>query len=217
MSIAGYIDHSLLKNNIQAHEIDQLCQEAKQYCFASICIPPYYVKAARKILGLAIPIATVIGFPMGYSVFKSKLIEMQVALKDGARELDMVMNMAAFKNKDLTYLEKEIKTLSGFTTKNNLVLKVIIETGLLTEEEIIACCNFYQHFPIQYLKTSTGFSGQGATIGEVKLIRQHLSPSIGIKASGGIKTYAFAKELIEAGASRLGCSASVAIVNESLK
>ena len=129
----------------------------------------------------------------------------------------MVMNMAAFKNNDQPYLKKEIKALSEFTAKNNLVLKVIIETGLLTEKEIIACCNFYQHFPIQYLKTSTGFSEKGATLEEVKLIRQHLSPTIGIKASGGIKTYAFAKELIEAGASRLGSSSSVAIVNESLK
>ncbi len=217
MSIAGYIDHSLLKNNIQDHEIEKLCGEAIQYRFASVCIPPYFVKAARKILAPDIPVATVIGFPLGYSVFPSKLKEMELAYDDGATEMDTVMNIAAFKNNDHSYLKKEMQALSDFTSKNHLVLKVILETSILTENEIIACCHFYQHFPIQYLKTSTGFAEKGASVGAVKLIRQHIAPSIQIKASGGIKTYSFAVQLIEAGASRLGCSASVDIVNESLK
>ncbi|HEV7622416.1 MAG TPA: deoxyribose-phosphate aldolase [Flavisolibacter sp.] len=216
MSIAGFIDHTILKNTTSAIDIERLCTEAKQYRFASVCLPPYYVSDAKQILGQAIAITTVIGFPFGYSTFQSKVKETEIALADGANEIDMVMNLSAFKNNDIAYLEQEVDAISNVTREKNAVLKVIIESGILTEEEIIKCCHLYKHFPVDFLKTSTGYADKGASIEAVQIMRKNLPENIKIKASGGIKTYKFASDLIKAGASRLGCSASVAIVNEEI-
>jgi deoxyribose-phosphate aldolase len=213
MNLAPFIDHTVLKNTTTTGDVSLLCSEAVQYHFAAVCVPPYFVLDAKKAVeGAAVKVATVIGFPFGYHHYKTKLQEAQSAINDGAEELDMVMNIAAFKSNDTAYVEAEIEAVSELTFKNKIGLKVIIESGVLTNEEIIKCSELYSHFPIQFLKTSTGFAEKNATVEVVQLMRKHLPAHIQIKASGGIRTYAFAKELIDAGATRLGCSASVPII-----
>jgi deoxyribose-phosphate aldolase len=214
MNLAPFIDHTVLKNTTTASDISALCHEAVQYGFAAVCIPPYFVQDAKKaVAGTTVKVATVIGFPFGYHHYKAKLHEAELAVTDGADELDMVMNIAAFKSNDTAYVEAEIEAISNLSCLTKTILKVIIESGSLTDEEIVRCCDIYSHFPIQFLKTSTGFAEKSASVHAVQLMRKHLPVHIHIKASGGIKTYAFAKELIEAGATRLGCSASVPIIN----
>jgi deoxyribose-phosphate aldolase len=213
MNIAPFIDHTILKSSATNEQVDKLCKEALQYEFAAVCIPPIYVqRAVKKLKGSAVNVATVIGFPFGYSIVESKLVEATQAVADGATELDMVMNIAAFKNNDWSLLKKEISGLKKITKKNSLKLKVIIESGILTQQEIITCCDFYKEYEVDYLKTSTGYAEKGARIEDVQLMRHHLPSHIKIKASGGIKTYDFAMKLIYAGAERLGCSASIEIV-----
>ncbi|MGI8599213.1 MAG: deoxyribose-phosphate aldolase [Chitinophagaceae bacterium] len=216
MVIAGFIDHTLLKPDARLAEIENLCHEAMNYQFAAVCVPPYYVKDASLILkNQNVKLATVIGFPFGYSHYKAKLAEAREALEEGAQELDIVMNMAAFKNNDLAYMENEIQELCLLKQYHNFKIKVIIESGVLNDEEIIKCCEIYKHFPVDFIKTSTGYAAKGATVEAVQLIRQNIPSTIKIKASGGIKTFDFACDLIKAGADRLGCSAGVAIVKGS--
>lgn len=213
MSLAQFIDHTILKPTTTLADIEKICEEAAQYGFAAVCVPPYYVKDAKTILqSTPVKVATVIGFPFGYSHFTAKLAEARQAILDGADELDMVMNLAAFKSNDMAYLESEIGEMTNLTSQHEVTLKVIVESGILSEEEIIKCCDLYKHYKIGYMKTSTGYAERGATLEAVQLMRMHLPPSIQIKASGGVKTYEFAQQLIDAGATRLGCSASVAIV-----
>lgn len=213
MSIAHFIDHTVLKPSTTLADIEKVCEEALEYGFAAVCIPPYYVKDASQILSSdKVRLATVIGFPFGYSHTKTKLTEVKKAINDGANEIDMVMNIAAFKSNDIAYLEDEIRKITGAVMENFAVSKVIIESGILSDEEIIKCCELYSHFHIDFLKTSTGYAEKGASIEAVKLMRKHLPGRIQIKASGGIKTYEFAEQLIDAGATRLGCSAGVSII-----
>lgn len=213
MAVASFIDHTILKPSTTLADIEKLCSEAVAYGFAAVCVPPYFVtEAARLVQNSNVKLATVIGFPFGYQHYSSKVAEVKQAIKDKANEVDVVMNIAAFKNGDVAVLEEEIRAVTTIA-KNNVVLKVIIETGLLSDEEIIRCCNFYKEFPIDYLKTSTGYAEKGASIKAVQLMRDHLPSHISIKASGGIKSFEFAQALLQAGATRLGCSASVAICN----
>ena len=213
MSIAHFIDHTILKPTTTLADIEKVCDEARQYRFAAVCVPPYYVSDAKEILRSSpVKLATVIGFPFGYNDYKAKAAEIKQAIADGADELDVVINLAAFKSNDMAYLESEVKKLSAITQENFKVLKLIIESGILSREEIIKCCELYQHFPVDFLKTSTGYAETGATLEAVQTMRKHLPRHIQIKASGGIKSFAFARQLIDAGATRLGCSASVAIV-----
>lgn len=213
MQLAPFIDHTTLKNVTTIGEIDRICSEAIEFGFAAVCVPPYFVQDAKKLTeGTAVKVATVVGFPFGYHHYKTKTEEARLALEEGADELDMVMNLAAFRSNDLAYVETEAEKISALTQRADKTLKVIIESGVLSTEEIIKCCNLYRHFPVQFLKTSTGYADKGASVEAVQLMRQHLPHTIQIKASGGIKTAAFARELVEAGATRLGCSASVAIV-----
>ena len=214
MSIARFIDHTILRSTTGLADIEKLCEEAMEHGFAAVCIPPYFVKDAAQILDNAsTKLATVIGFPFGYSHYSAKLEEVRMALEEGAQELDVVMNIAAFKSNDLAYLESEILAITSLPG-NQATIKLIIESGVLSEEEIIRCCELYQHYPIHYLKTSTGYAEKGATVDAVRTMRKHLPPHIQIKASGGIRDYSFARQLIDAGATRLGCSASVGIVRE---
>ncbi len=215
MSIAQLIVHTVLKPTTTRADVDKLCAEAGGYGFATVCVPPYFVTAAKGFLNKFpdVGVATVIGFPFGYSSISAKAAEVEQAIADGADELDMVINLAAVKAADWYYLQKEIETITALTHKAGKTLKLIIESGILTDDEIVKCCQIYQAYPIQFLKTSTGYAEQGATVAAVQLMRQHLPSTIQIKASGGIKTYVFAQELVAAGATRLGCSASVAIVN----
>lgn len=212
MSIASYIDHTILKQTTTTEDVMKVCAEAKEYGFAAVCIPPVYVqKAAQNLSGSPVRIATVIGFPFGYTYTAAKVAEAQKAVTEGANELDMVMNVTALKNKEYKALETEVKSILDVAKASGAALKVIIESGVLTDDEIIRCCEIYRQFDIDFLKTSTGYADKGATIEAVQLLRAHLPSSIQIKASGGIRTYEFAKSLVEAGATRLGCSASVAI------
>jgi deoxyribose-phosphate aldolase len=212
MTIAKYIDHTILKPNTILAEIEKLCVEATEYGFASVCVPPYFIKdAARLISGSQVKVATVIGFPFGYSHYTAKVAEVKQAIEDSAHELDMVINIVALKNKDLDYLEKEINAITQQIAGRSVLLKLIIESGILTDDEIVTCCELYQKYPVQFMKTSTGYADKGATVEAVQLMRQHLPSQIEIKASGGIRNYEFAKSLLDAGATRLGCSASVAI------
>ena len=214
MSVAKYIDHTILKSTTSLEEIKKICHEAKEYSFAAVCIPPYFVPKAFSLLQDSdIKIATVLGFPFGYNHYTAKAAEANQCIENGADELDMVMNIAAFKNKDFDYIKEEVQNILQITQGSNILLKIIIETGLLTNEEIIQCCELYKDYPVDFLKTSTGYAEKGASVEAVALMRQHLPQRIQIKASGGIKTFDFADALIKAGATRLGCSASVAIVN----
>jgi deoxyribose-phosphate aldolase len=215
MSLAQFIDHTILKPMTSAQDIERLCAEAVEHRFKAVCVPPYYVvRAAELLKGGTVEVATVIGFPLGYSTPETKTFEAAEALDNGATELDMVMNLAAFRNRDMASLEKEITAIAALARQNGALVKVIIESGLLSDSEIIACCDFYRNFDVAFLKTSTGFAEKGASVEAVRLMRQHLPAHIQIKASGGIRTYAFAKELIDAGATRLGCSAGIEIVRE---
>lgn len=213
MQINSYIDHTLLKPTALLSDIEKLCEEAIQYNFAAVCVPPNFVKKAKFFLAnSSIKVATVIGFPFGYSAIEAKLAEVLLAIVDGADELDVVVNISAIKNEDWVYLANEINHLMPIIKSNNKVIKIIIETGVLTDDEIIKCCELYGVAGIDYLKTSTGYAEKGATIEAVKLFRLHLPKHVQIKASGGIRDYSFAQLLINAGATRLGCSAGIAIV-----
>lgn len=214
--IAPYIDHTILKPGVTAAEIEKLCKEAIQYGFAAVCIPPCYVKAAATLLkGTGVKTATVAGFPLGYTTTATKLAEIQTALDDGADEIDMVHNISMFKSGNITYLQNEVQACTSLVHSAGKTMKLIIETGLLTDDEIITCCQLYSETGIDFLKTSTGFTETGATIHAVQLMCRHLPAGIAIKASGGIRNLAFAKELVAAGAARIGCSAGVQIVNEN--
>jgi deoxyribose-phosphate aldolase len=214
MKINSYIDHTILKPTTIINEIRQLCDEARDFQFAAVCVPPPLVKNAIKFLdGSGVKAATVIGFPFGYSNVHAKKAEVSQAIKDGADELDMVINLVALRNNAWSYLEAEVAGVLELVRAGKKVLKVIIESGILTETEIIRCCEIYGAAGVDFVKTSTGYAERGASVEAVKLMRSNLPPGIRIKASGGIRNYSFAKELIEAGADRLGCSASVAIVN----
>lgn len=213
MNIAAFIDHTVLKSTTTVSEVDAICREAVDYHFAAVCIPPVYVQyAANKLQATSIKLVTVIGFPFGYTYINAKQEEVKQAIHDGADELDMVINLVAFKNGDYTYLENEVGAVLEIVKKHNTTLKIIIESGILAEQEIMKCCEIYSAFDIDFLKTSTGYAEKGVSIKAVQLMRHHLPSHIQIKASGGIKTFHFAKQLIEAGATRLGCSASVDIV-----
>ena len=213
MKLNSYIDHTILKPTTLISDIEKLCAEAKQYSFAAVCVPPNFVKKVKELLqGSAVKIATVIGFPFGYSAVEAKIAEILLAIVDGVDELDMVINISAIKNNDWLYLANEINHIMPIIRSNGKVVKIIIESGILTDEEIIKCCEIYGLAGIDYLKTSTGYAEKGASVEAVSLFRLHLPAQVQIKASGGIRDYAFAKQLIDAGATRLGCSAGVAIV-----
>jgi len=213
MKLNQYIDHTILKPTTLIADIEKLCAEAKEYGFAAVCVPPNFVKKAKSILeGSTVKVATVIGFPFGYSAVEAKIAEIVLAIVDGADELDVVINISAIKNNDWQYLADEINHIMPIIRSKNKVIKVIIESGVLTDEEIIKCCDIYGLAGIDYLKTSTGYAEKGASVEAVKLFRKHLPEQVQIKASGGIRDYAFAKQLVDAGATRLGCSAGVAIV-----
>ncbi|RQO30727.1 deoxyribose-phosphate aldolase [Taibaiella sp. KBW10] len=218
MNIEAYIDHTILKPSTTIGEVEQLCKEAIQYQFAAVCVPPFYVKAAKQlVLNTDVKVATVIGFPFGYSSTASKVKEAEEALADGADELDMVHNIAALKNGDWDYLSKEVSKILVPTRLNDKVLKVIIESGILTDTEIIRSCELYAKHHVDFVKTSTGYAEKGASLEAVKLMRAHLPEEIRIKASGGIRTYEDAQKYVAAGASRIGASASVHIAKEQLK
>ncbi len=216
MNIAAYIDHTVLKPTTLVADIEKLCSEAIHYQFAAVCVPPLFVKKATALVeGSNVKVATVIGFPFGYSAIEAKVAELVLAIVDGADELDVVINISAIKNNDWQFLANEINAILPIVKSKQKAIKIIIESGILTDEEIIKCCDLYGAAGVDFMKTSTGYAEKGATVEAVQLMRRHLADNIHIKASGGIKTYTFAKQLIDAGADRLGCSSSITIVQEA--
>lgn len=216
MNIAEYIDHTVLKPTTTVKDVEKLCEEAAQYQFAAVCVPPLFVKKAKEFLsGSSTKVATVIGFPFGYSAIEAKVAEVILAIIDGADELDVVINISAIKNNDWQFLANEINAILPIIKNKKKVIKVIIESGILTDEEIIKCCDLYGAAGVDFMKTSTGYAEKGASVEAVKLMRKHLADNVLIKASGGIKNFVFAKQLIEAGANRLGCSSSITIIQEA--
>ena len=214
MPLNKYIDHTILKPTCLVADIEKLCAEAKQYDFAAVCVPPNFVKLAKeKLVGSTVQVATVIGFPFGYSATEAKIAEIILAMVDGADELDVVANIAAIKNGDWSAIADEINHIMPIIRSKNKLVKIIIESGVLTDDEIIKCCDIYGIAGIDYLKTSTGYAEKGASVEAVKLFRKHLPDQVQIKASGGIRDYATAQLMIDAGATRIGCSAGVAIVS----
>lgn len=213
LPINKYIDHTVLKPTCLVADIHKLCDEAKQFEFAAVCVPPNFVKLAKEYTtGSEVKVATVIGFPFGYSATEAKIAEIILAMLDGADELDIVANISAIKNADWAYIADEINHIMPIVRSKGKTVKIIIESGVLTNEEIIACCDIYGAAGIDFLKTSTGYAEKGASVETVKLFRKHLPAAIQIKASGGIRDYETAKQMIEAGATRIGCSAGVSIV-----
>jgi deoxyribose-phosphate aldolase len=218
MNIASYIDHTILKPTTTIADAEQLCREAVEYGFAAVCIPPPFVKRVKTILDpTTIKVATVIGFPFGYSATEAKIAETVLAIVDGADELDIVINLIALRMNDWAFLHKEVALATEVVHSKGKEIKLIIESGILTTEEIIKCCETFGPLGIDFMKTSTGYAEKGASIEAVQLMRSHLPPAVKIKASGGIKTYTFAKQLVAAGADRLGCSASVHIAKEEIQ
>lgn len=217
MPLNKYIDHTILKPTCLVSDIEKLCTEAKQYDFAAVCVPPNFVKLAKKqVAGSDVKVATVIGFPFGYSATEAKIAEIILAMVDGADELDVVANISAIKNGDWAAIADEINHIMPIIRSKGKAVKIIIESGVLTDDEIIKCCDIYGIAGIDFLKTSTGYAEKGASVEAVQLFRKHLPEAVHIKASGGIRDYAAAKQMIDAGATRIGCSAGVAIVTGAL-
>ncbi len=211
-SIAGMIDHTLLKANATQEEIGKLCEEARKYRFASVCVNPGYVAMCSRLLrGSCVKVCTVIGFPLGSTTPTVKAIEARDAMANGAEEIDMVINIGALKSGNDHLALEDIKAVREAT--RGKLLKVIIETSYLTRDEKIRACKMAKTAGADFVKTSTGFGSGGATVDDVALMREVVGPEMGVKASGGIKDAKAAEALIKAGATRLGTSASIAIVS----
>lgn len=208
--ILSKCDHTLLSVSATAEDIKAICDDGIKYGTASVCIPPCYVKLAKEYVSGKLPICTVIGFPNGYASTEVKLFEAQRALADGADEIDMVINIGALKAKNYSYVLEEIKKLKAAAGEK--ILKVIIETCLLTEKEKIKMCEIVSESGADFIKTSTGFSNGGATLEDIALMKENVAPHLKIKAAGGISTLLDAENFIKAGASRLGTSRIVKII-----
>jgi len=214
-NLAATLDHTLLRPDCTEAQIIQLCQEARTHGFASACVPPCYVPvAARELSGAGVAVCTVIGFPLGYNSPRVKFREAEIALAEGATELDMVLNVSALKSGQLDAVRAEVEDLADLAEVNNAPLKVIIETALLTEAEIETAARLCAEAGAQFVKTSTGFASRGASVADVELLRRVLPDYVRIKASGGIRTRAQALALLAAGADRLGTSNSLAIIQD---
>ena len=211
--LAGTIDHTLLKPDATAAEIDQICREALEHRFASVCVNGTWVKRCAEILaGSTVATCSVIGFPLGAMAPEVKVYEARRAVEDGACEIDMVMNVGALKSKDEAFVRRDIAGVAEVCHRLGAKLKVILETCLLTKDEIWRASVIAKEAGADFVKTSTGFSKGGATAEDIALMRSAVGPTLGVKASGGVRDAASAKAMIEAGATRLGASASVAIV-----
>lgn len=216
MNFASMIDHSFLSQVTTIADIKILCSEAKEFGFRAVCIPPLFVKRAKEILkDSSVKVATVTGFPFGYSAIEAKLAEAVLAIVDGADEIEMVQNITAVKNADWQYLAKEINTIMPVIKSKGIAMTVILETGLLNVTELITCCDIYGAAGVDYVKTSTGFSTIGATVEAVSLLRTHLSDTVKINASGSVNTYQFALKLMEAGASSVSTNESIQLIKEA--
>ena len=213
ISLARMIDHTMLKPEATPEEITTLCEEAKQYNFASVCINPSFVPLCSKLLkGTQVKVCTVIGFPLGATTTATKRSEAEEVLNEGAQEIDMVINIGKLKAGDYNYVFNDINQVVLAAKRKNAVAKVIIETALLTDEEKVKACLISKEAKADFVKTSTGFSKGGATAGDIALMRYVVGSSVGVKASGGVRSLEDAETMIKSGADRIGASASVKIV-----
>ena len=216
IDVVRYIDHTLLKPEATADEIDVLCDEAMEFGFASVCVNPTWIKrAADRLRGSDVVTCSVIGFPLGASTPEIKAMEARRALRDGAREVDMVLNVGALKSGDLELVRTDIEKVVDSAHEAGAIVKVILETSKLTDEEKVIASALAKQAKADYVKTSTGFGGGGATVYDVALMRETVGPEMGIKASGGVHTAEEAEDMIAAGATRIGASAGVQIVGGS--
>jgi deoxyribose-phosphate aldolase len=214
-ALASMIDHTILRPEATAYDIERLCGETIRFHFASVCINPSYVPLAVQFLrGNAVPVCTVIGFPLGTTSTAAKAAEAEQALEDGASELDMVLHVGKLKERDYRYVEQDMKAIVECAARHRALVKVILETCLLSEEEKIIACAIVKYSGANFVKTSTGFGKSGATAGDVALMRRVVGPDMGVKASGGIRNRADALAMVHAGANRIGTSAGVIIVSE---
>lgn len=212
-NIASMIDHTLLKPEATRQQIESLCQEAKEYKFASVCVNPTWVSTSKELLqGSGVMVCTVIGFPLGATTSETKAFETKNAIEHGAEEVDMVINIGALKDHNDELVEKDIRAVVE-AAKGKAHTKVIIETSLLSKEEKIRACELSVKAGADFVKTSTGFSTGGATAEDIALMRKTVGPELGVKASGGVRSTEDVQKLIEAGATRIGASSSIAIVN----
>ncbi|HSV88687.1 MAG TPA: deoxyribose-phosphate aldolase [Bacteroidales bacterium] len=210
--MARFIDHTLLKPDSLITQFDQLCDDAKKYNFYSVCVNSSKVAyVAQKLRGSNVKVCSVIGFPLGDMEKRSKAFEARTAINHGAHELDMVLNIGALKSGNLKLVEEDIRAVKR-AMRSTILLKVILETSMLTDEEKILACEICKKVEVDFVKTSTGFGGGGATVADIQLMRRVVGPDIGVKASGGIRDFATAVAMIKAGANRIGSASSVAII-----
>ncbi len=213
MELAKTIDHTLLKPDATQDQVAQLCFEARKFGFASVCVNPTWVELCAQLLkGSEVKVCTVIGFPLGATAPEVKSFEAQNAINHGASEIDMVINIGALKARDLELVAKDIRGVVTTSHASGAITKVIIETALLTDEEKSIACLLSKEAGADFVKTSTGFAGGGATVHDVELMRKAVGPEMGVKASGGVRTYEDAENMLRAGATRIGASAGVKII-----
>ncbi len=210
--VAHFVDHTLLKPEATAEQIDTLCDEAKEHSFFSVCVNSSWVsRAARNLQGSAVKVCAVVGFPLGAMSGRAKNFETRHAIEDGAREIDMVINVGVLKSKDFKAVEEDIKWVKRACTRN-VILKVIIENALLTDDEKVLVCQIVKNAGADFVKTSTGFSHHGATVNDVMLMRRTVGKQMGVKAAGGVRSFEDAVDMVRAGATRIGTSSGVKIV-----
>lgn len=215
--IVGTIDHTLLRADATGSDIDRLCAEALEWQFAAVCVNPYWVpRAAEQLAGSRVAVATVAGFPLGASASRTKAAEARLAMEQGAREIDMVLNVGELRAGQLQHVQADIETVAGPVHAADGCLKVILETSLLTDAEKVAACRAAQAAGADFVKTSTGFSSGGARVADIRLMRETVGSAMGVKASGGVRTLGDTEAMLEAGASRIGTSAGVAIAQAAL-
>ena len=215
MDIAKYIDHTILKPEATVEDVKKLCKEAREYNFASVCVNGCYAKlVSTELSGSDVKTCVVVGFPLGAMTKEAKAFETTDAIKNGANEIDMVINVGALKDKNYDLLKEEIEAVVN-AAKGKAIVKVIIETCLLNNQEKVKACEISKEAKADFVKTSTGFSTGGATTEDIALMRKTVGKNLGVKASGGVRDYKTAMDMINAGASRIGASAGIAIVSES--
>lgn len=218
MNIEAFIEHACLKPDTRMEDVEQVCREAIEYKINTVCIPPLFVKKAKALTGgTNIKIATVAGFPFGYSAIEAKVAEIVLAIIDGADVLEMVINTGAVKNNDWQFLAGEINTIMPIIRAKGKRLTVILETGLMTDQEIITACDIYGAAGVDFLKTGTGFFENDRLLENLLLIRKHLANPVQIKTGSVIKNYNFAKDLIKAGANLLCCNNSLMLLREAVQ
>lgn len=209
-----YLEYTNLSPILTYRQVDRMVNEAVEFNFIGLCLPPFWVKKAKRDLkGADVQMVTVVGFPLGYQMTETKITEIQTALKNGADEVDLVMNISAFKS-GMPWVKIELAKCATLVHEHHALLKIIIETAYLSEEEIVTACKLCADSGADYVKTSTGFAPRGALLEHVKLMRNVLPSSVGIKAAGGIKSYDQAISMVKAGADRIGASAAIEIINQ---